>query len=266
MLTRTTPLKSHAELVLEPAAALLPAPDRKASIAAVTMPSPLGDLVLAASAQALIGVWFTNEKYYTGLAPGWIALGPVALSRGDLPPAAIPSTQPANADAGGDLHSDIQADIHDDPLADAPQIAARHLTPHAVILRQCREQLQQWFAGTRTRFELPLAPIGTAFQRAVWQGLCDIPFSQIESYGALAARLGKPKASRAVGAAAGRNPITLIIPCHRLLGGAGHLTGYAGGLDRKQALLRHEAAHRPAVSPESAPKGTSLPLFDTQPT
>ncbi|RZS52119.1 methylated-DNA--[protein]-cysteine S-methyltransferase [Sphaerotilus mobilis] len=109
------------------------------------------------------------------------------------------------------------------------------------LLHETARQLDAWCAGRRRDFALPLAPVGTPFQRAVWRGLCEIDHGQRLSYGELAARLGKPQASRAVGAATGRNPISLVIPCHRLVGGQGALTGYAGGLHRKVALLAFEA-------------------------
>ena len=104
-----------------------------------------------------------------------------------------------------------------------------------------KTQLDAYFAGELHRFELPLAPRGTTFQNAVWQALNAIPFGQTESYGALAARLGKPKASRAVGLANGHNPISIIVPCHRVVGANGSLTGYGGGIERKRWLLTHEA-------------------------
>ncbi len=103
-------------------------------------------------------------------------------------------------------------------------------------------QLLEYFERRRTRFELPLAPVGTLFQQRVWAALLDIPFGVTISYGELAARLGDPKASRAVGLANGRNPISIIVPCHRVIGANGNLTGYGGGLDRKEWLLRHEGA------------------------
>lgn len=103
-------------------------------------------------------------------------------------------------------------------------------------------QLLEYFARRRTRFELPLAPVGTVFQQRVWAALLEIPFGVTISYGELATRLGDPKASRAVGLANGRNPISIIVPCHRVIGANGNLTGYGGGLDRKEWLLRHEGA------------------------
>jgi methylated-DNA-[protein]-cysteine S-methyltransferase len=109
------------------------------------------------------------------------------------------------------------------------------------ILERTREQLEQYFASERREFDVPLAPQGTAFQRQVWEELCRIPYGATLSYGEQAARLGRPNASRAVGAANGRNPIAILIPCHRVVSGLGRLTGYAGGLDAKQSLLELEA-------------------------
>ena len=104
------------------------------------------------------------------------------------------------------------------------------------------KQLDEYFAGRRQRFDLPLAPQGTVFQQAVWQALQCIPFGQTSSYSALAASIARPTAVRAVGAANGANPIAVIIPCHRVIGRDGSLTGYAGGLPRKALLLTLEGA------------------------
>jgi methylated-DNA-[protein]-cysteine S-methyltransferase len=104
-------------------------------------------------------------------------------------------------------------------------------------------QLQAYFAGERTSFHLPLAPSGTGFQLRVWEALTEIPFGETRSYGEIAARVGRPDAVRAVGATNGRNPIAVIVPCHRVIGSDGSLTGYGGGLDRKRALLELERAH-----------------------
>ena len=101
-------------------------------------------------------------------------------------------------------------------------------------------QVAEYFAGERDVFELDLAPRGTAFQRSVWQALRDIPAGETLTYGELARELGRPGASRAVGAATGRNPISIIVPCHRLVGASGAMTGYAGGIERKRWLLDHE--------------------------
>lgn len=109
------------------------------------------------------------------------------------------------------------------------------------LLADAAMQLDAWFAGRLREFELPLAPTGTKFQHAVWQAISRLGFAQTWSYGTLATAMGKPNAARAVGAATGRNPLSIIVPCHRLLGRAGAMTGYAGGVDRKRALLALEA-------------------------
>jgi methylated-DNA-[protein]-cysteine S-methyltransferase len=110
-------------------------------------------------------------------------------------------------------------------------------------LHDVREQLDAYFAGERQTFDLPLQMTGTPFQKQVWQGLMAIPYGTTISYAELARRIGRPGASRAVGAANGRNPIGIIVPCHRVIGANGTLTGYGGGLDRKEWLLAHEAGH-----------------------
>jgi methylated-DNA-[protein]-cysteine S-methyltransferase len=114
----------------------------------------------------------------------------------------------------------------------------RRGTPAAVTA--AADQVDAYFAGRLTDFSLPLAPAGTDFQRRVWLALADIPFGKTESYGELARRVGNPKACRAVGLANGRNPIPLVLPCHRVIGANGSLTGYGGGLELKKRLLDHE--------------------------
>ncbi len=104
-----------------------------------------------------------------------------------------------------------------------------------------RTQLAEYFAGTRTQFDLPLAATGTAFQHAVWSALRRIGYARTVSYADIAAELGSPTAVRAVGGANGRNPISIIVPCHRVIGADGSLTGYAGGVAAKRWLLEHEA-------------------------
>jgi methylated-DNA-[protein]-cysteine S-methyltransferase len=103
-------------------------------------------------------------------------------------------------------------------------------------------QLREYFLGKRTDFDLPLEPQGTAFQRGVWKRLEEIPYGETISYGELAKRVGNPKASRAVGAANGQNPIPIVIPCHRVIGANGKLTGFGGGLPTKEKLLNLEKA------------------------
>ena len=108
------------------------------------------------------------------------------------------------------------------------------------VLRQAAVELDEYFAGERTDFDVPLSPDGTEFQLAAWRALCDIPFGETVSYGDQARRLGGVNKSRAVGAANGRNPIPIIVPCHRVIGANGHLTGFGGGIEAKVWLLDHE--------------------------
>ena len=108
------------------------------------------------------------------------------------------------------------------------------------VLVETKKQLEEYFEGKRKVFKLPLAPLGTEFQKQVWNALRKIPFGVTKSYGELASEIGNPKASRAVGAANGKNPISIIVPCHRVIGSNGNLTGFAGGLEAKATLLNIE--------------------------
>jgi methylated-DNA-[protein]-cysteine S-methyltransferase len=110
----------------------------------------------------------------------------------------------------------------------------------ARILDATRTQLDEYFAGERTVFDVPLDVEGTTFQRQVWHALCDIAYGETISYGELARRIGSPKAVRAVGLANGRNPVSIVVPCHRVIGADGSMTGYGGGIERKVFLLGHE--------------------------
>lgn len=103
-------------------------------------------------------------------------------------------------------------------------------------------QLEEWFEGTRTEFDLKLDPQGTLFQRRIWEALSEIPYGKTVSYLEIATRAGNPRAARPAGQAIGRNPIAIIVPCHRVIGSNGTLTGYGGGMDRKRWLLEHERA------------------------
>jgi methylated-DNA-[protein]-cysteine S-methyltransferase len=134
-------------------------------------------------------------------------------------------------------------------VGDDGQVTAVHLddlTPDdtwradRTALGAAAAQLEAYFDGTLENFDLPLNAAGTAFQRAVWHELSLIPFGEVTTYGEIARRVGKPTGSRAVGAANGRNPIAIVVPCHRVIGADGTLTGYAGGMWRKQWLLKHE--------------------------
>jgi methylated-DNA-[protein]-cysteine S-methyltransferase len=110
------------------------------------------------------------------------------------------------------------------------------------VFAEARDQLDAYFAGELRTFDLPLAPVGTPFQRQVWDALADIPYGETTSYGELAESIGRPGSARAVGAANGRNPIAIVVPCHRVIGADRTLTGYAGGLDAKRTLLALEGA------------------------
>lgn len=150
--------------------------------------SPLGPVIVAATARGIAGVWFRDQRHL-------------------------------------------------------PDCSAWPLQPGHALLVQAMVQLDEYFGGTRTAFELPLdLQGGTAFQQSVWQALLSIPRGATASYGSLSQRIGQPAAVRAVGAAVGRNPVSIVVPCHRVLGANGSLTGYAGGLQRKDALLRLEGA------------------------
>ena len=125
----------------------------------------------------------------------------------------------------------------------APDTSGWVEAPGHPVLRQAAAQLEAYFAGQRDHFDMPLdLSHGTQFQQTVWQALLRIPRGGTTSYGRLGAEIGKPAAVRAVGAAVGRNPISVVVPCHRVLGADGSLTGYAGGLERKSRLLQLEGA------------------------
>jgi methylated-DNA-[protein]-cysteine S-methyltransferase len=132
--------------------------------------------------------------------------------------------------------------LHLEEDGSAPPDAVERSTP---LLERAGAQLDEYFAGKRRSFDLPLAPRGTEFQREVWAVLRAIPFGTTWSYARVALRLGRPGAVRAVGAANGSNPIAIVIPCHRVVGSDGSLTGYGGGLPRKRWLLAHEKVELP---------------------
>jgi len=152
--------------------------------------SPLGDVLLAASEQGLVGVWFVHRQEHMPDSSHWTT---------------------------DETHPTLVA---------------------------AAQQLHEYFSGQRQRFDLTLQTAwGTPFQRAVWQALQRIPYGRTSTYGDIAKAIGNPKAVRAVGAAIGQNPHTIVVPCHRVMGANGSLTGFAGGLDRKQHLLAFEATH-----------------------
>ena len=159
----------------------------------LTVPSPVGTLLLIAADRGLTGAYFETYRYG---------------------PRASPAT----------------------PLDHGRP------SPAAEILHAAAEQLGDYFTGARTAFDLPLAPRGTPFQQRVWQALRAIPFGAAISYAELARRIGASRAVRAVGGANARNPIPIIVPCHRVIGADGSLTGFGGGIERKRWLLGHEGA------------------------
>lgn len=134
----------------------------------------------------------------------------------------------------------LLAILWEDHPPDRVLIGETEARPEHPVLMATARQLSDYFAGRRTGFSLPLDPIGTAFQKSVWAALQTIPYGQTRSYGEMARALGRPKAARAVGAANGRNPLSIVVPCHRLVGADGGLTGFAGGLEAKRHLLALE--------------------------
>lgn len=172
-----------------------------------THTTPLGPVLLLASAHGLAGLWFDGQRHHP--APDRVAQWTVA--------------------------------------------------PRDPLLREAARQLDAYFAETVRTFDLPLdLSAGTDFQQKVWQTLMSIPKGQTRSYRELAQQIGRPQAVRAVGAAVGRNPLSIVVPCHRVVGSDGSLTGYAGGLDRKRALLHLEAALI-ADAHQSEPERASAP-------
>lgn len=128
----------------------------------------------------------------------------------------------------------------------APTLSASEGDNHPV-LREARRQLEEYFAGKRHAFELPMDPAGTPFQQTVWKALREIPWGVTWSYAELARHIGRQGAARAVGSANARNPLSIVVPCHRVVGSSGALTGYAGGVPTKQWLLEHEQRLAPHI-------------------
>lgn len=140
----------------------------------------------------------------------------------------------------GEYLTGLYMDVPDRPLRD---LKTWTLDAAAGPLPTAAGQLAEYFAGTRREFELPLRLQGSEFQQRVWKVLKEIPYGVTWSYGEVARRIGNPNASRAVGLANGRNPISILVPCHRVIGADGSLTGYGGGVERKRWLLVHEGLH-----------------------
>lgn len=120
------------------------------------------------------------------------------------------------------------------------KVPQEYIQEETELILSCKIQLEEYFAGNRKQFDLPLAPKGTDFQKRVWKALTDIPYGETRTYGEIAAAVGSPKAARAVGMANNKNPIGIIVPCHRVVGADGKLVGYAGGMEKKEWLLELE--------------------------
>ena len=135
----------------------------------------------------------------------------------------------------------LRAVLWQDDAIDRVKLPEMQLQVEHPILLHTQQQLRQYFAGERSDFDLPLAFEGTVFQQQVWQALLSIPYGETRSYGQIAAQIGRPKAVRAVGSANAKNPLSIVVPCHRVIGTNGQLVGFAGGLDKKQFLLHLES-------------------------
>ncbi len=192
--------------------------------------SPLGPLTLVASGGALAGLYMNGRTPEPAEAPQAAAgaAGPqdAAPARAATPQDAAAAQDTAAARAA--QHTAAARDTAGAQDADA------------AVLAEAARQLAEYFDGQRQDFDLPLALDGTAFQRRVWDALLGIGYGETVSYGQLADQIGRPTAARAVGLANGRNPVSIIVPCHRVVGSDGSLTGYGGGLDNKQRLLELE--------------------------
>jgi methylated-DNA-[protein]-cysteine S-methyltransferase len=176
--------------------------------------SPLGELLLTSDGDALTGLYLPRRA----------------------PRSALPSERVGEKmETGAGQLSTITGDV------DSWPVPGPIFSPDCTVFRETCGQLRAYFEGKLQTFSLPLAPKGTAFQLRVWGELCNIPFGATVSYAEVARRIGRAGASRAVGAANGKNPICIVVPCHRVIGADGTLTGYGGGLDRKKWLLRHES-------------------------
>jgi methylated-DNA-[protein]-cysteine S-methyltransferase len=182
--------------------------------------SPIGELTIMATQQHLVAVLWPNEN-------------------NSRVPWAHPASQRSLVRSMFGQRTHQRVERGSDallPFRLQAQQGAAHALSNAIVTDTAL-QLHQYFAGTRKQFDLPLMFRGTAFQSEVWQTLRTIPYGQTWSYGELAKNIGKPKASRAVGAANGRNPLSIVVPCHRVVGSAGALTGFAGGIEAKRYLL-----------------------------
>ena len=172
---------------------------------ATTMPSPIRPLTIIANDRAVVAITWDTD------------------------------TDAADPEARNPVGARLELVVPIEDAVDAPDAAGAR-----EVLQKAVGQLEEYFAGERREFDLPIEPDGTPFQREAWETLRSIPYGETISYGEQAVRLGDKNKSRAVGAANGRNPIPIVVPCHRVVGSNGHLTGFAGGLDTKAWLLDHE--------------------------
>ena len=199
-----------------------------------TISSPIGNLTLHADDGALTRIDFGGEAARAGRAGTSGNDG--ALTRLDF---GREAAGPGRAGTSGNDGPLTRIDVADD---EAPAIDSAD--GDAAALDVAAAQLREYFAGERATFDLPLNPDGNAFERRVWAELARIPYGDTASYAEIARRIGRPGAARAVGRANARNPIAIVVPCHRVIGSDGSLTGYAGGLDAKRTLLALERAAR----------------------
>lgn len=202
--------------------------------------TPIGRLMLAAGHDGIRAIEFPHNRHPLKRLGRWIEVDANALGHAGAGLSPDASAQ-AQAQAQAQTQAQAQAQSRTQVQAQAQAQSRAHPAVLPLLAAACR-QLHEYFAGQRQQFTLPLAPQGTKFQQTVWQALRTIPYGQTWSYGQLARQIGKPGASRAVGAANGRNPIPIIIPCHRVIGADGSLTGFGGGLPTKIALLQLEAS------------------------
>jgi len=179
--------------------------------------TPLGKALVLGTAGAVTGLYFDCYPHTPRLGP------------------AVSGDDARLAEPGGEPDKDVNGDA-------SPSRLDGRAGRHEATFTEARRQLDEYFDGLRSAFTLAVDPPGTAFQRAVWKALLEIPYGETTTYGALAAGLGRPQASRAVGAANGANPISIVIPCHRVVGAGGGLTGYGWGIEKKSWLLNHERA------------------------
>jgi methylated-DNA-[protein]-cysteine S-methyltransferase len=207
-------------------------------VAQAHIDTPLGAALLVASDTGLAGFWFEGQAHH-----------PLAATYRDATtsPAGIAAQVATTTRRAGPASGSLSATATASPVRfDLPEAPAHPLLAPAI------SQLADYWRGERCHFDLALDMRGTPFQQAVWRQLLAIGCGVTSTYGAIATQIGKSAAVRAVGAAVGRNPVSVIVPCHRVLGSNGDLTGYAGGLDRKRALLRLETTAKPILPAQVA--------------